>query len=160
MVFWAPGRAAHSWRAFIVGNETSVSRANGDFPAGDPRMRCEARPVAPTNVALPIGRCSRSYRRSNCSGSVGVGYSTRSLTLMASSSLDVSGVPYVSIGLDGPGDYRGSSGAESPGGGNGAGTTDSDDGRAAVTSDRYAPRREAGSAVRGRLWLVTRPTSG
>src|SRR5215471_7265969 len=106
MVFWAPGRAAHSWRAFIVGKETSVRRANGDLPAGDPRMRCEARPVAPIKAAFPMGRCSRSYRRSNCSGSVGAGYSTRSLTLMASSSLDVSDLPHVSIGLDGPRDYR------------------------------------------------------
>src|SRR5215831_5537242 len=68
--------------AFRLGNVTSVRRANGDLPAGDPRMRCDARPVAPTNAALPMGRCSRSYRRSNCSGSVGVGYSTTSLTLM------------------------------------------------------------------------------
>src|SRR5689334_16865851 len=89
MVFWAPGRAAHSCTAFRVGNETSVTRANGDAPVGDPRIRYDLRPVAPTSAAFPIGRCSRSYRRSNCSESVGVGYSTRSLTLMALSSSDV-----------------------------------------------------------------------
>src|SRR5574342_824563 len=110
MVFWAPGRDAQSCKAFNVGKETSVTRANGDLPAGDPRMRYEARLVAPIKFALPIGRCSRSYRRSNCSGSVGVGYSTRSLTLMTLSSLDVSDVSHVSIGLDGPRDYRRSSG--------------------------------------------------
>src|SRR5215831_8942241 len=92
--------------AFRLGNVISVSRANGDLPAGDPRMRCEARPVAPTNAALPIGRCSRSYRRSNSSGSVGVGYSTRSLTLMAVPSLGLSEVSHVCIGLGGPRDYR------------------------------------------------------
>src|SRR5262249_47197658 len=62
---------------------------------------------------FPIGRCSRSYRRSNCSGSVGVGYSTISLTLMALCSLDVSDVSHVSIGLDGPRDYRASSASRS-----------------------------------------------
>src|SRR5215470_6474692 len=92
--------------AFRLGNVISVSRAKGDLPAGDPRMRCEARPVAPTNAALPIGKCSRSYRRSNSSGSVGVGYSTRSLTLMTSSSLDVSDVSHAWIGRDEPRDYK------------------------------------------------------
>src|SRR5262249_6296768 len=86
-VFWAPGRAAHACSACSEGNETSVRRANGDLPEGDPRMRCDARPVAPIRFSLPIGRCSRRYRRSNCSGSVGVGYSTRSLTLMVLPSL-------------------------------------------------------------------------
>src|SRR5262245_8922752 len=60
-------------------------------------MRWEARPVAPTSAAFPIGRCARSYRRSNASGSVGAGYSTRSLTLMMLSSLDVSDEPHAVV---------------------------------------------------------------
>src|SRR5262245_61379068 len=104
MVFWAPGRAAHSCTAFSVGKETSVSRANGDLPAGDPRMRCEA---GRTDQRLLSHRQVLSFIPPVELFGIGGGwiqhekFDTHDL-----SSLDVSDVSHASIGLDGSRDYR------------------------------------------------------